>query len=72
MSLWYAETRDYYCIREANFTSLYQRSYAAGSSERDALQAALKEMEANMPFEVPCIVNGKPVSNNLCSTELVS
>ncbi|KAI5114655.1 hypothetical protein M0805_008120, partial [Coniferiporia weirii] len=36
-------------------------SYAPGTSERLALEAALKQMEQELPFEVPCIVNGKPV-----------
>ncbi|KAI0034343.1 delta-1-pyrroline-5-carboxylate dehydrogenase [Vararia minispora EC-137] len=34
-------------------------SYAPGSPERAALQAALKEIEQGAPFEVPIIVNGK-------------
>jgi 1-pyrroline-5-carboxylate dehydrogenase len=38
-----------------------QRTYAHGSPERAALEAALKEMEQALPFEVPCMVNGKPV-----------
>nr|AFF60485.1 pyrroline-5-carboxylate dehydrogenase [Taiwanofungus camphoratus] len=37
------------------------RSYALGSPERKALQAAIVEMENALPFEVPCMVNGKPV-----------
>jgi len=37
------------------------RSYAPGSPERKALQAAIAQMEKELPFEVPCIVNGKPV-----------
>ncbi|KAH9948770.1 delta-1-pyrroline-5-carboxylate dehydrogenase [Amylocystis lapponica] len=37
------------------------RSYAPGSAERKSLQAAIAEMERELPFEVPCIVNGKPV-----------
>ncbi|KAI0692560.1 delta-1-pyrroline-5-carboxylate dehydrogenase [Cytidiella melzeri] len=37
------------------------RSYAPGSIERKALQAALAEMQQSLPFEVPCIVNGQPV-----------
>ncbi|KZT06440.1 delta-1-pyrroline-5-carboxylate dehydrogenase [Laetiporus sulphureus 93-53] len=37
------------------------RSYAPGSEERRALEAALSEMQQQLPFEVPCIVNGKPV-----------
>ncbi|KAI5987781.1 Aldehyde/histidinol dehydrogenase [Pisolithus marmoratus] len=37
------------------------KGYALGSSERRALEAALVEMEQQLPFEVPCIVNGKEV-----------
>lgn len=38
-----------------------QRSYSKGSTERQALEAAIAEMEQSLPFEVPCVVNGKPV-----------
>ncbi|KAF9024340.1 delta-1-pyrroline-5-carboxylate dehydrogenase [Hymenopellis radicata] len=37
------------------------KSYAPGSPERAALQATLNQMQQEMPFEVPCIINGKPV-----------
>ncbi|KAJ2978162.1 hypothetical protein NUW54_g11324 [Trametes sanguinea] len=37
------------------------RSYAPGSSERKGLVEALAQMEKELPFEVPCIVNGKEV-----------
>ncbi|KDR84224.1 hypothetical protein GALMADRAFT_236909 [Galerina marginata CBS 339.88] len=37
------------------------KAYAPGSPERQALQAALAQMEQELPFEVPCIVNGEPV-----------
>lgn len=36
------------------------KSYAPGSPERRALEAALVEMEQH-PFEVPCIVNGREI-----------
>ncbi|KAF8883159.1 delta-1-pyrroline-5-carboxylate dehydrogenase [Gymnopilus junonius] len=36
-------------------------SYAPGSPERKALQAAITQLEQELPFEVPCIVNGQPV-----------
>ena len=42
-----------------------QRGYGPGSPERKALVEALTEMEQQLPFEVPCIVNGKPVSPTL-------
>ena len=38
-----------------------QKHYAPGSEERRALEAELSRMEQELPFEVPCIVNGKPV-----------
>jgi 1-pyrroline-5-carboxylate dehydrogenase len=37
------------------------RSYAAGSAERQGLEAALAQMQQELPFEVPCIVNGSPI-----------
>ncbi|KAJ8072850.1 1-pyrroline-5-carboxylate dehydrogenase [Marasmius tenuissimus] len=35
--------------------------YSPGSSERKALQAAIAELQQQIPLEVPCVVNGKPV-----------
>ncbi|TCD61362.1 1-pyrroline-5-carboxylate dehydrogenase [Steccherinum ochraceum] len=37
------------------------RAYAPGSAERKGLQDAIAQMEKELPFEVPCIVNGKEV-----------
>ncbi|KAH9927071.1 delta-1-pyrroline-5-carboxylate dehydrogenase [Epithele typhae] len=37
------------------------RSYAPGSTERTGLMEAFAQMEKELPFEVPCIVNGKEV-----------
>ncbi|KAF6761905.1 delta-1-pyrroline-5-carboxylate dehydrogenase [Ephemerocybe angulata] len=37
------------------------RGYGIGSPERAGLQAALLEMEQQLPFEVPCIVNGEEI-----------
>ncbi|EIW76176.1 delta-1-pyrroline-5-carboxylate dehydrogenase [Coniophora puteana RWD-64-598 SS2] len=37
------------------------KSYAPGSAERKGLEAAIAQMEQELPFEVPCIVNGQPV-----------
>ncbi|KAF9480171.1 delta-1-pyrroline-5-carboxylate dehydrogenase [Pholiota conissans] len=37
------------------------KSYAPGSVERQALISAISEMEKQLPFEVPCIVNGKEI-----------
>lgn len=45
--------------------SLLQISYAPGSPERAALQAAIAQMEQDLPFEVPVIINGEPVSPEL-------
>ncbi|KAJ6515618.1 delta-1-pyrroline-5-carboxylate dehydrogenase [Mycena sanguinolenta] len=36
-------------------------TYAPGSPQRTALQAAISQMQADLPFEVPCVINGKPV-----------
>jgi len=43
-----------------------QKSYAPGSPERAAVQAAIAQMEQELPFEVPVIINGEPVSSELC------
>ncbi|KAF5364065.1 hypothetical protein D9756_000167 [Leucocoprinus leucothites] len=40
------------------------RSYAPGSPERAALQTAFDEMQAQLPFEVPCVVNGEEIRTN--------
>ncbi|KAJ2920840.1 hypothetical protein H1R20_g16254, partial [Candolleomyces eurysporus] len=37
------------------------RSYGPGSPEKAALQAAIQKMEQELPFEVPCIVNGQEI-----------
>ncbi|KAI3613795.1 delta-1-pyrroline-5-carboxylate dehydrogenase [Moniliophthora roreri] len=37
------------------------KSYVPGSPERTALQAAIDELQQQLPLEVPCVVNGKPV-----------
>jgi hypothetical protein len=39
-----------------------QRNYALGSAERKGLEAAISKMQSQLPFEVPCVINGKPVS----------
>ncbi|KAF9651197.1 delta-1-pyrroline-5-carboxylate dehydrogenase [Thelephora ganbajun] len=39
------------------------RSYGPGSAERKGLEEVLAQMERDSPFEVPCIVNGKPVKS---------
>ncbi|KAJ7241890.1 delta-1-pyrroline-5-carboxylate dehydrogenase [Mycena haematopus] len=40
------------------------QTYAPGSPQRAALQAAISQMQADLPFEVPCVINGKPVCEN--------
>ncbi|KII94699.1 hypothetical protein PLICRDRAFT_33512 [Plicaturopsis crispa FD-325 SS-3] len=37
------------------------RSYPPNSAERAALVAAISQMEQELPFEVPIVINGKPV-----------
>jgi hypothetical protein len=36
-------------------------NYAPGSSERQKLEAAIDEMKSQLPFEVPCVIDGKDV-----------
>ncbi|ORX36362.1 delta-1-pyrroline-5-carboxylate dehydrogenase [Kockovaella imperatae] len=38
------------------------RNYAPGSAERKGLEAALAKMQKELPFEIPCVVNGKEAS----------
>ncbi|TFK46931.1 delta-1-pyrroline-5-carboxylate dehydrogenase 1, partial [Heliocybe sulcata] len=38
------------------------KTYAVGSPERDALMKAYTQMEQELPFEVPCVVNGKRIT----------
>ncbi|KAH8096642.1 delta-1-pyrroline-5-carboxylate dehydrogenase [Cristinia sonorae] len=37
------------------------KGYGPGSPERKGLQDAIAQMEKELPFEVPCVVNGKEV-----------
>jgi len=46
----------------------WQYDYAPGTPQRAGLEAALKKMQAELPFEVPCVINGKEVS---CSFWLI-
>lgn len=39
------------------------RNYGPGSPERRALEDAIAQMQKDLPFEVPCVVNGKPVKS---------
>ncbi|KIK98302.1 hypothetical protein PAXRUDRAFT_31261 [Paxillus rubicundulus Ve08.2h10] len=47
------------------------RSYSLGSQERRGLDAALKQMEQDLPFEVPCVVNGKEVKTGKLAKQLI-
>ncbi|KAF8484448.1 delta-1-pyrroline-5-carboxylate dehydrogenase [Russula ochroleuca] len=46
-------------------------SYAPGSPERAALQAAIAQMEQQLPFEVPVIINGVPVKTGKLSKQSI-
>lgn len=37
------------------------RNYGPGSIDRERLQAAIDKMKKEMPFEVPCVIDGKEV-----------
>ncbi|KAF7301893.1 Delta-1-pyrroline-5-carboxylate dehydrogenase [Mycena indigotica] len=45
------------------------RPYGPGSAERAGLEAAIKQMQADLPFEVPCIINGKPVKTGKLASQ---
>ncbi|THG96399.1 hypothetical protein EW026_g5429 [Hermanssonia centrifuga] len=47
------------------------RSYAPGSPERKALEQAIAQLEQELPFEVPCIVNGKPVKTGKLAKQTI-
>lgn len=40
------------------------KHYAKGSEERAKLEEAINEMLAKLPYDVPCVVNGKEVLND--------
>ncbi|KAI9508151.1 delta-1-pyrroline-5-carboxylate dehydrogenase [Russula earlei] len=46
-------------------------AYAPGSPERAALRAALAQMEQELPFEVPVIINGEPVKTGKLAKQLI-
>ena len=60
MSLWYA-LLSVLSQFVSKHRSLLQKTYAPGSAERGALQAAIMQMEQELPFEVPIIINGDRV-----------
>ncbi|KAG8849903.1 1-pyrroline-5-carboxylate dehydrogenase [Serendipita sp. 411] len=37
------------------------RSYAPGSAERKRLDDAIAKMKKDLPFDVPCVINGQEV-----------
>ncbi|KAG8778610.1 1-pyrroline-5-carboxylate dehydrogenase [Ceratobasidium sp. 428] len=45
------------------------RSYAPGSAERADLERALAKMQKELPFEVPLVINGKPVKTSRLSKQ---
>lgn len=47
------------------------RHYAPGSHERQALESALNEMKKSLPFQVPIIINGKPVKTGKLAKQIV-
>jgi len=47
------------------------RSYAVGSPERKELEATLRQMEQDLPFEVPCIVNGKEIRTGRLAKQII-
>ncbi|KAF9950835.1 1-pyrroline-5-carboxylate dehydrogenase [Mortierella alpina] len=47
------------------------KSYAPGSEERAALQAALKALRAKLPLDIPCIVNGKEVRTGIMEKQVM-
>ena len=49
-----------------------QKTYALGSPERTALQAAITQMEQELPFEVPVIINGEAVRLGRCMRVLTT
>jgi len=45
----------------SSLTLMIQLHYAPNSKERADLQAAIVELQSQLPVEIPCIVNGEPV-----------
>ncbi|KIM25497.1 hypothetical protein M408DRAFT_26055 [Serendipita vermifera MAFF 305830] len=40
------------------------RSYAPGSPERKRLEDAITKMKSELPFDVPCVINGQEIRTN--------
>ncbi|KAH9983212.1 delta-1-pyrroline-5-carboxylate dehydrogenase [Russula compacta] len=47
------------------------KAYAPNSPERAALQAAIAQMEQELPFEVPVIINGEAVKTGKLAKQLI-
>ncbi|KAH9998312.1 delta-1-pyrroline-5-carboxylate dehydrogenase [Russula vinacea] len=47
------------------------KAYAPGSPERAALQAAIAQMEQELPYEVPVVINGVPVKTGKLAKQLI-
>ncbi|KAI9447734.1 delta-1-pyrroline-5-carboxylate dehydrogenase [Lactarius indigo] len=47
------------------------KTYAPGSPERAALQAAVAQMEQELPYEVPIIINGERVKTGKLAKQLI-
>jgi len=47
------------------------KSYAPGSAERAALQVALKELRAQAPLDIPCVVNGEEVRTGIVEKQVM-
>ncbi|KAJ1652114.1 1-pyrroline-5-carboxylate dehydrogenase [Dispira simplex] len=46
-------------------------NYAPGSSERAKLAAALKEVRANAPYEVPLVINGQEIRSGTVEEQVI-
>lgn len=53
-----------------SLSSFKQRNYEPKSADRAGLQAAVDEMLAHGPYEVPCIVNGKEIKTGRLARQL--
>ncbi|KAG0233070.1 1-pyrroline-5-carboxylate dehydrogenase [Actinomortierella wolfii] len=47
------------------------KSYAPGSPERAALQAALKQLRVQAPLDIPCVVNGEEVRTGIVEKQVM-
>lgn len=41
-----------------------QRHYLKGSADRKGIEAAIAAMKKGMPYKIPIVVDGKPVSGS--------